>query len=209
MIKKITVAATVLMVGHIFAQTAPEPHQHRPVLKANALFLPIGMLNAGIEFPIKDHYTVQTDVFISPWKSFAGKYMQVYMLGVEGRYYFDEAFKRWYVGANISGMRFIMQKYSYWTDTLSQYDENSPVYKKSDLYQDGFSYMLGVTVGYQFQLNEKLSMDIFVGGGTIQSFYRGYHKTLGVRYDNDPDRDLNLSGEWLPYRGGIMIGYKL
>ena len=78
-------------------------------LKANALFLPIGILNAGVEYQLKEKVTVQADVFISPWKSFAGKNLQVYMLGLEGRYYFKEAFQHWYVGGNISAARFIIQ----------------------------------------------------------------------------------------------------
>ena len=52
-------------------------------------------------------------------------------------------------------------------------------------------------------------MDLYVGGGSIQSYYKGYHKELGVRYDTDPTRQYNQSGEWLPYRGGIMISYRI
>ena len=84
-------------------------------LKANALFLPIGILNAGVEYQLKEKITLQADVFISPWKSFAGKYAQVYMMGFESRYYFQEAFKHFYVGANVSGTRYIIQKYNYWS----------------------------------------------------------------------------------------------
>ena len=177
-------------------------------IKANALFLPIGILNAGVEYQLKEKVTVQADVFISPWKSFMGKYAQVYMIGFDGRYYFDEAFKHWYIGANISGARFIMQKWTYWQDTLSQYSPESPIYRMSDLYQDGYSVILGVTVGYQFELSEKFNMDVFIGGGSMQSFYKGYHKELGIRYDDD-GRKWNKSGEWVPYRGGVMISYKL
>ena len=52
-------------------------------------------------------------------------------------------------------------------------------------------------------------MDLYLGGGTAQSYYKGFHKTLGVRYDTDPDRIYNQSGEWIPYRGGVMISYQL
>lgn len=177
-------------------------------LKANALFLPIGILNAGVEYQLKEKITLQADVFISPWKSFAGKYAQVYMMGFESRYYFQEAFKHFYVGANVSGTRYIIQKYNYWSDAPYQYTPESPTYITSDLYQDGYSFMLGATAGYQFQLSDRWNMDLFLGIGTIQSFYKGYHKELGIRYDDD-GRSWNKSGEFLPYRGGIMIGYKL
>ena len=183
--------------------------QKKLFVKANALFLPVGVLNAGLEYQLNNKMTVQGDIFISPWKSFAGKYAQVYMAGLDGRYYFKEAFKHWYVGANISFSRFIVQKYNYWSDNDYQYTPESPVYKTSDLYQNGFSVLIGATVGYQFELAKNWNMDLYLGGGTAQSYYKGFHKTLGVRYDTDPDRIYNQSGEWIPYRGGIMISYRI
>ena len=175
-------------------------------VKANALFLPIGILNAGVEYQLKENITVQADVFISPWKSFMGKYAQVYMIGFDGRYYFNEAFKHWYVGANITAARYIFQRYSYWGNGFSQLTPESPIYRTKDLYQDGFAFMLGVTAGYQFQLSNRLNMDLYVGAGNSQGFYKGYHKELGVRYDGT---GWDRSGEWIPYRGGVMISYKL
>lgn len=183
-------------------------NQKSTYIKANALFLPVGMLNAGIETQLSDKYTFQADIFISPWKSFAGKYAQVYMIGFEGRYYFNQAFKHWYVGANFSAARYILQKWNYWGNGPYQYEQDAPIYNKSDLYQDGFSFMLGAVVGYQFQLSENWNMDLYIGGGMSQDFYKGYHKILGIRYD-DPTRNWNRSGEWIPYRGGVMISYKL
>ena len=177
-------------------------------IKANALFLPVGILNAGLEYQLNKKMTIQGDVFISPWKSFAGKYAQVYMIGLDGRYYFDEAFKHFYVGLNISAARFIIQKWDYWSDVPYKYTPDSPTYITSDLYQNGYSFILGATVGYQFKSSENWNMDLFASAGTMQSYYRGYHKTLGVRYDDD-GRNWDQSGEFLPYRGGIMISYKL
>ncbi len=206
--KKITFAFTLLWGFLSNAQTQEIGNSKNIYVKANALFIPIGILNAGVEYQVKEKVTLQADIFVSPWKSFAGKYMQMYMLGFEGRYYFKETFKHWYVGANISGARYIIQKWNYWGNGLYQYTPESPVYKRSDLYQDGYSVMLGATVGYQFQLSDRWNMDLYFGGGTSQGFYKGYHKKLGVRYDDD-GRNWNRSGEWIPYRGGIMIGYKL
>ena len=207
--KKLLLAIAVSFAALSTAQSQDSIVSKKMYVKANALFLPVGMLNAGVEYQLNKKWTLQGDVFISPWKSFAGKYAQVYMLGFDGRYYFNEAFKHWYVGANISFSRFIVQKYNYWSDSNYQYTPESPVYKTSDLYQNGFSYIIGATVGYQFELGKNWNMDLYVGGGSIQSYYKGYHKELGVRYDTDPTREYNQSGEWLPYRGGIMISYRI
>ncbi|WHF53016.1 DUF3575 domain-containing protein [Chryseobacterium gotjawalense] len=206
---KKTILLFVLLIG-LLSKAQNQNHQTSKniYLKGNALFLPLGMLNAGVEYQLKEKVTLQADIFISPWKSFMGKYAQVYMIGFDGRYYFDEAFKHFYVGANISGARFIIQKYNYWGDGIFQYTPESPIYNNKDLYQEGFAIILGATVGYQFQLSDRWNMDLYLGAGNSQGFYRGYHKELGIRYDDD-GRRWDKSGEWIPYRGGIMIGYKL
>jgi len=164
-------------------------------IKANALFIPVGMFNAGVEYQLSSKYTAQGDVFISPWKSFAGNHAQIYMGHLEGRYYFKEAFKHWYVGANAGFGIFDLTKWNY---------------VGTEGFQRGYNIMLGATVGYQFQWRERWNIDIYLGGGTSQGFYRGYEKTPDgslTRYDGA--EGLNRSGELIPYRGGIMISYKL
>lgn len=206
--KKLIFAFAISIAPIVNAQIQDSVIQKKLYVKANALFLPIGVLNAGLEYQLNEKMTLQGDVFISPWKSFGGKYAQIYMMGFDGRYYFKEAFKHWYAGVNFSAARYIIQKYNYWNDGLYQYNENAPVYITSDLYQNGFSLMIGATVGYQWMINEKWNIDMFVGGGHSEGFYHGYHKKLGVRYEDD-GRAWNRSGEWLPYRGGLMISYRL
>lgn len=167
---------------------------HQLYGKVNALVLPVGMFNAGLEYQLSPKYTLQGDVFISPWKSFAGNHAQVYMGHIESRYYFNEAFKHWYVGVNGGAGVFDLTKWNY---------------SGTEKFQRGFTFMLGATVGYQFQVNDKLNLDVFVGGGTSQAFYHGYESVPPnfVRYDIA--HKWNKSGEFIPYRGGLMLSYKL
>ncbi len=182
-------------------------------IKGNALFLPVGMLNVGVEHGFSEHITGQADLFISPWKSFAGKHAQVYMLGFNGRYYFNEAFKKFYVGVDFSLARFNIQKWAYWNDGFYTHKNGEVTpYISSNLYQRGYSFIIGGIAGYQFKLSDRLNMDVYLGLGTMQSFYKGYDKLSGDRYDTEGDsmgRETNRSGELLPYKGGIMISYKL
>lgn len=189
----------------------PPKNTKQVYLKTNALFLPIGMLNAGVEYQLSKKYTLQSDIFISPWKSFSGHEAQIYMIGFEGRYYFSEAFKHFYVGANFSAAKFVIQKWGYWNDNPYVLHGEPTPYITSNLYQKGFSLLFGATVGYQFQLGEKWNMDIYLGGGSSQGFYKGYDRLSGDRYDvKDPKSTAwDKSGEWIPYRGGVMISYKL
>ncbi|MDR3026496.1 DUF3575 domain-containing protein [Chryseobacterium sp.] len=175
-------------------------------IKGNVLFAPIGILNLGIEKQISPKYTLQGDVFISPWKSFSGHELQFYSVSAEGRYYFNEAFKHWYVGANVSVAAYNASKWNYWNDDTFE-NWNGETLRNSNLYQRGFSVMLGVTAGYQFQLSERWNLDIYGTVGTSQGFYKGYDRTTGRRYDSA--EKFNKSGEIIPYRGGVMISYKL
>ncbi|MDO4225028.1 MAG: DUF3575 domain-containing protein, partial [Bergeyella zoohelcum] len=82
-------------------------------LKGNALFLPILITNVGLEYQLSDKYTLQGDAFISPWKSFSGSHAQLYMGYLDGRYYFNKAFNRWYVGLNVGFGVFDFTKWNY------------------------------------------------------------------------------------------------
>ncbi|WP_160136603.1 DUF3575 domain-containing protein [Chryseobacterium sp. c4a] len=204
---RVLMAALVfLSIGSIKAQEQEQSEEKSLYVKGNALFLPIGILNLGIEKQISPKYTLQGDVFISPWKSFAGHELQIYSVSAEGRYYFKEAFKHWYLGANISFAAYNAQKWNYWNSNAISTSDNGDSFVISNLYQRGFAIMLGVTGGYQFQLSERWNLDLYATIGTSQGFYKGYDRTTGKRYD-DAEK-LNKSGEIMPYRGGVMISYK-
>ena len=178
-------------------------------IKGNALFIPIGIVNVGIEHQLKEKINIQGDVFISPWKSFAGHELQYYSASIEGRYYFKEAFNGWYLGANIGVSHFVLQKWNYWNDEpyYSLINEDD-VFTKSNLYQKGYSFLAGITAGYQFKLSDNWRMDIYGTIGTSQDFYKGYDRVSGKRYDESLN-GYNKSGEIIPYRGGVMISYRL
>ncbi len=196
-----------LSAGTVSAQEQEQGGQDKSLyIKGNALFIPVGIVNLGVEKQISPKYTLQGDVFISPWKSFAGHELQIYSLSVEGRYYFKEAFKNWYLGANIGFAAYNLQKWSYWHDGYF-YKDNGDVLLNTNLYQKGLTIMLGITGGYQFQLSDRLNLDIYATVGTSQGFYKGYDRSTGLRYDSA--ENFNKSGEIIPYRGGVMLSYKL
>lgn len=191
----------IFLLGNLKAQEV----EKSLYIKGNALLAPIGIINVGLEKQLSKKYTLQGDVLISPWKSFSGHEMQYYSISAEGRYYFNEAFNHWYLGANIALSHFVLQKWNYWGDGL-YINDNNETFIKSNLYQKGYSVIFGVTAGYQFKLSENWNMDLYATVGTSQDFYKGYDRTTGKRYDTA--EGYNRSGEILPYRGGVMISYK-
>ncbi|PQA91106.1 hypothetical protein B0A69_18690 [Chryseobacterium shigense] len=202
--KFLTTSITLLSLGML---TAQEQEQEKGLyIKGNALLAPIGVINIGLEKQITSKITIQGDVLVSPWKSFAGHEFQYYSLSLEGRYYFNQAFTHWYVGANVAASAFVLQKWNYWNDNPYINDRNE-VFTSSNLYQKGVSFILGVTGGYQFKVSDRLNIDVYATIGSSSDFYKGYDRTTGQRYESA--QKYNKSGEILPYRGGVMISYKL
>ncbi|MBS1571807.1 MAG: DUF3575 domain-containing protein [Bacteroidetes bacterium] len=204
--KLFSTIVTLLFLQFYFGQEQVAP-QNKTLIKGNVLLAPIGLINLGVEKQIAPKFTLQAEVFVSPWKSFAGKYAQAYMGGIDGRYYFREAMDGWYVGGNISFMYYKLQKWNYWNDNIFQLDKDTKPYIKNNLYQEGFAMVFGVVGGYQWKLSDRWKMDIYAGVGSSQGFYKGYDRISGDRYDGD--ENWNKSGEIIPYKGGVMLSYQL
>jgi hypothetical protein len=89
----------------------------------------------------------------------------------------------------------------------SIYKVSKGVHRPENQYEKGVGYMIGATIGYQKEISDKILIELFLGGGTHQGFYKGYNISTGERYDTA--EKYNKSGEWLPYRGGVMISYRI
>lgn len=148
--------------------------------------------NIGIETTLKNHLSFQADVSASFWKSINGGPLEFLIITPELRYHINSNNQGLYFGGHISGSTFKLQKWNY---VETQY------------YQQGYNYMIGATIGYQKKISNKFLIDIFFGGGNQQAFYKGYSLYTGERVEKA--HDYNKSGEWLPYRGGVMFCYTI
>ncbi len=166
--------------------------QGQTFVKANMATALVLIPNIGVETAISKKFTLQVDVTASFWKSVNNAPFQFVILTPEIRYHFKENANGFYVGGHIGGTAYKFQKWNY-VDT--------------NYYQKGFGYLIGATVGYQREISKKMAIDAFVGGGNEQGFYKGYYLDSGIRYDSA--KKFNKSGEWFPYRGGIMLCYKI
>ncbi|WP_026715482.1 DUF3575 domain-containing protein [Flavobacterium daejeonense] len=162
-------------------------------IKINGLSALVAVPQVGIETSIGSKSTFSVDVFASFWKSFDGKPMQAVMLTPEYRYHFKEKYNGFYAGAHAGPDIYKIQKWNYWG---------------TNKYEEGLGYRIGATIGYQKKINNQFVLDAFFGGGWHQGFYKGYY-TDGTPGRYEKAKNYNKSGEWLPYRGGIMISYQL
>ena len=183
--KKIFFIAGFIFSIHTFAQT---------YIKINGITALVAIPNVGIETSIGEKTTFSIDAMASFWKSFDGKKpMKFLTVTPEIRYHFKEKYNGLYAGIHLGPDVYEIQKWNYWD---------------SNKYEKGFGYRIGATIGYNAKLNDKLLLDIFVGGGWHQGFYHGlYNDGTPGRYEKV--KNWNKSGEWLLYRAGVMISYKL
>ncbi len=201
---KMTFTLAFFLILNVNAQTE---------LKVNAPFLPVGMINLAVEKSLNSKFSLQAEGFISPWKSFAGKNLQIYMGTLEGRYYYKEMMKGWYVGAYGSIAAYNLQKWNYLKAEPVLNDDGTPqlladgTVRITERYQKGLALIMGISGGYHFTISEKLGLDVYAGIGTSQSIYRGYFKDNNQRYDKAAN--WNKSGEVIPTRGGLMLTYQL
>ncbi|WP_396185630.1 DUF3575 domain-containing protein [Flavobacterium sp.] len=166
--------------------------QSQTYLKGNAITALVLVPNVGFETSIGKKSTFQFDILASFWSSVNGKPKEIYTFTPEYRYHFHEKYNGFYVGAHIGGSIFNLQK---------------PEKKNTDFHEVGFGYFIGATIGYEKKINDRFMLDFFLGGGNQQAFYKDYSLTTGERVDKA--KDYNISGEWLPYRGGVMVSYRI
>jgi hypothetical protein len=158
----------------------------------NAATTLLGFPSLGYEKPLNDHFSFHIDAFGSAFNSYNDMPFRFLIITPEVRYYPNAAHRGFYMGGHVGGSTFKLQKYGYENTTLSQ---------------KGFNYIMGASIGYVYFISEKIALEAFVGGGSVQSFYKGYDTTTGERYEDA--KKFNKSGEWLPYRGGISVIFQL
>ncbi len=170
-------------------------------VKLNALAL-IGIINPAVEFKLADKFSLQTEAILSfYYNDFlgSGKPFATGLVFCEGRYYPKHSMSGFFFGPVVGGGAYKLNKgiYPMFHD---QYD--------TDSYQQGWSMMLGLSVGYQFTFSRRWGLDLFWGGGYQHSWYRGYCRNN----KEEPYRmyiDWNKDAEFLPFfKGGLMAIYK-
>lgn len=159
-------------------------------LKWNAAYWMLGVSNMSVETPIfAKKWTFNSDVVYSPWKSVDGNAFNFLQIIPEIRYYPRGAFDGFYVGGYFAWHFFRLTKWNY---------------INMGMYQKGNGLSVGAVLGYQVDISERWSLDVYAGGGFQDSGYRGYYTKT-----DEMCVGWNRSAEWMPYKLGISFAYKL
>ncbi len=160
-------------------------------IKLNASTL-LGIPGVAYERALTDRTSFNLDVTASLWRSLRGAPFEFLTVIPEWQIHSRPNRLGWYAGVHLGASIFRLQKWNYWGSTR---------------YQEGYSTLLGGTVGYKRALNRTLVLDAYLGGGSQHGRYRGYDRVTREQYTGIGRMDE--SREWLPYRAGVMVGYRL
>lgn len=209
------VALFAIGVGVLHAEKPYEPIEDvvtervtMPIIKLNAAYAFVGVVNPQVEFRLSPHSAFQTEFVYSPWQSINGHPMHFGIFLNEYRYYIaPQRTRGLYAGLNAGMMAFRMSKPQFADGGISLQNR----------YCKGYGYMVGAVVGYEWQFARRWVLDIFVGFSYMHSSYNGY--SMDGVVDMTPSRPddklptspdpFNSSAEWLPNKAGISIGFIL
>ena len=176
-------------------------------LKFNLASALVLVPNVGIEVQLSDRFGYQLDTSASFYDNIEGSPFHMTQIFNELRFYpkTKKNNRSFFIGAHV-GYGMYNLRLPKWITTIVDTE-----YKEEGSYQYGRNTYYGITIGKKIPLkNKKFNLEIFVGGGSSQSNYKYYNKDeQRIFAITNYKRKFNKSGEELPYRGGLMLTYRL
>jgi hypothetical protein len=208
MFKK-TILLLLLLIPAIITAQSDSLFHSKTEIKFNLVSALLLVPNIGIEVQLSEKFGYQLDTSATFFDNIEGSPFQTTQIFNELRYYPKLKEGRnprsFFIGPHIGYGMFTLRVPKFITSIVDT------ELKEEGSYQSGRNAYYGITIGKKIRLkNDKLNLEIFMGGGTSQSNYKYYNK-LGNRVYVNPDieKDFNQSGEELIYRGGIMLTFKI
>ena len=190
---------SVLWCGTVYSQVN---------LKLNCLCAVAGVINPQAEFVLSNHSSMSLDVTYSPWRSINGRHANFGIFTGEYRYYVGRhRASGFYVSGHAGMMGFDISKPRMFSD--------GKFISFKDGYSKGFGVILGIGIGYQHEFCRRWVVDAFLGASWLHSWYNGYSKDGGINMTPNHtkptsyDDPFNMSGEFLPTKIGVSIGYRI
>ena len=199
----------LIMISGLLSAQTDSLFNAKVEIKLNLTSALVLVPNIGIEVKLSEKLSYQLDTSASFYDSIEGSPFHTTQIFNELRFYpkLQEGKnpRSFFIGPHIGYGMFTLRLPKLITSIVDTQ------LKEEGSYQSGRNAYYGITIGKKIPLkNDKINLELFVGGGTSQSNYKYYNK-LGNRIYVNPDieKDFNQSGEELIYRGGLMLTYKL
>ena len=178
-------------------------------IKFNVTAAIVMIPNIGIEVKLSDKLSYQLDTSAVSYDSMEGSPFHVTQIFNELRFFpklKEGKYQRsFFIGAHWGYGMYSLRLPKFITSIVDTQ------LKPEGSFQSGRNTYYGISVGKKIPLkSKKFNLELFIGGGSSQSYYKYYNSNGVLEYD-DPisKRNFSNSGEELIYRGGLMIVYKL
>ncbi len=189
----------ITFVGALCFVTSALAYTPSAEVKGNIAAAAVAIFNPSFEIGFAPYSSLALDyVGIYAEESWMGSGRPfLFSMGVMGyrRYFKRDEMRGLYVGAEVGADIFRINKGNLFF--LSKYKNTG------SSYDVGYGFVMGAVVGHKWYLGRRLTLDINA------SF--GWHHAMHEVYDSDGQLQipLNATGEWLPYKAGIYLGYRL
>ncbi len=184
-------AALLLKANDSSAQVVIEP-------KLNVAMAAITVLNPAVEITFGEASAIQFEYFASFSKSDfmgTGQPFVCNVAMVEYRNYpFSDFHKGFFAGIGYARTSYYMSK-----SVVPLIQNANP---DTESYNWGYGSLIGFEFGYKYHLGERLSLELSAAGG----WQRSLHEII---LDGVVTSPLNATGEWLPYKLGVTLGYRI
>lgn len=168
-------------------------------VKINAVAGALAVFNPSIEVALGKQSSLSVDymgIYAEESYLYTGFPLLYTMTMFEYRQYFKEEknYKGFFAGGDFGLNMFRMNKN---VIPLVMHDSGSREYDV------GYGYFLGFTVGYKYPIATRWSIEASISGGWSLTQHEGYN------FEGERTFDLNPSAEWLLYKAGIYVSYRL
>ena len=157
-------------------------------LKVNTLYAAALVPNVAVETFLHKNFTFNADYTMSFWESIGGRPYKGLQTTAEARYYPKQAFRGFYVAGYVGYDSYKVSKWGH---------------PSTDI-QTGIGVAVGLTLGYSLPVANRWNIDFYVAGGWHHGWYHGWDQLT-----NDYYVGWNSSGEWIPYKAGVTVAYRL
>ncbi len=180
-------------------------------VKVNALMGAVAIVNPSIELGFGERSSITMDYVGAYAKSNymgTGHQFVISMALFGYRHYLNkDTHSGLFVGGDFGLFGFSMNKavVPFVANDHESYYEDGVYYDAESYYDVGYGYLLGVTVGYKylFTQSKRWGVELSLSGGWQLAQHEQYSGE-GVRL-----YEYNPTAEWLPYKAGIYLSYRL
>lgn len=200
---RLSISLLLLLPAALIPALAASPHDADSLraarlpgsgIKSNLLYDATGTLNAGIEFGLSRHWTLDVSANYNPWTFPDNRKWKHLLVQPEVRYWFGHRFNGHFVGLH-----------SGWVKYNTGGVEIPGMGNSKTSRYEGYATGVGLSYGYSMRLSGRWALELSLGAGWVYTRYDRYRCAhCGVREEGNITRS-----RFAPTKAALSIVYML